>query len=184
MPRGRTEIVVAVALLLLPRTAAASDPPTLFEERPTTVYAQLGLGTPLGWGGVEWERVLTRYLTLSSGVGMGFAGPQAAVMPRLLLGNRHSAAFLGAGLSYGHYRRDDSCLFDCAPATFQGTVAWANFESGAEHRWESGLALRVFVGFAHIVAGDLACSGSELCSWDKEDVRRLVYIGTALGWSF
>lgn len=176
---------VLVAVLLLSRIAkAAGDEPSLFQQHPTTVYAQLGLGTPLGWAGAEVEQTVTSFLALSGGVGMGFAGPQVAFMPRLRLGNRASAGTFGMGLSYGKYRREDTCLFDCSPAVFEGKVAWANFEGGVEHQWDGGLSLRAFVGFGHIVAGDLACTGGDLCGWDHDDARKVFYLGSALGWSF
>lgn len=184
MPRRLSRLAVLVSGLILPAVrAAAADEPSLFTQHPTTVYAQLGLGTPLGWGGVELEQTVTSFLALSAGAGMGFAGPQVAFMPRLRLGNRDSAGVFGIGVSYGNYRRTETCLFDCAPTYFDGKVAWANIEGGVEHRWNAGLTLRVFVGLGHVVAGQLSCTGDS-CTTYREQVRTLPYVGAALGWSF
>jgi hypothetical protein len=154
-----------------------------FEHRPFAVYAQLGLGTPLGWGGVEAEATLFRYLALSGGVGAGFSGPQVAFMPRLRLPFERRAAFtLGAGVSYGRVVMPTECIgFGCAPPS-QGDVGWANVEPGFELREAYGASFRLFAGYGRMIGGELTCVQPQATDCDKRDF--VVYLGTGLGWAF
>jgi hypothetical protein len=170
-------------LLLAPRLEAAPAAQNHFQARPTAVYVQLGLGTPLGWGGVEVEQALTSVLVLSGGVGMGFEEPQYAFMPRLRFGNRHDAGTVGVGVSRGDFRVDDTCWQHCNPvAPQEGVLTWGNLEGGFEHRWANGLSVRAFVGLRLIVGGELACVGDLPCS--RGYARHTAFTGGAFGWAF
>jgi hypothetical protein len=165
--------------------AAAAEAESNFKTHPTAVYAQLGLGTPLGWAGGEIEQTLTSFLAISGGVGMGSAGPQVALMPRLRLGNLYTVVTLGAGVSYGKYRWDDGCSPDCSPTVRTGTVTWGNLEAGIEHRLRSGFSVRYFAGYGHVIAGQLTCTTGTFCDVeDQNDGRSLFYLGAAVGWAF
>ena len=95
------------------RAAAADNDGSAspFESRPTAIYAELGLGAPLGLVGVEVEETILPNLSLSAGAGWGAANaPQGAAMLRWLGGNHWSRFTIGAGISGGQYKWTDSVL--------------------------------------------------------------------------
>jgi hypothetical protein len=176
--------IALCGVILFGARHASADDASAFETRPTAIYAQLGLGTPLGWAGVELERTLTSFLAVSAGIGMGFAGPQLAAMPRLRLEEGRFAFTVGAGLSRGRYRWSDNCSLDCTPTVMRGTVTWANLEGGIERRLANDLSLRAFVGFGHVLVGHLTCESGTFCGATSDDGRDLGSFGAALGWAF
>jgi len=155
-----------------------------FRARPTAIYAELGLGAPLGWAGVEIEQTLASFLAMSGGVGMGFAGPQIAAMPRFRVGGRQSVATIGMGVSYGKFHWSDRCSLDCTPEIRDGTVAWGNLEGGYELRRSNGFSLRAFAGYGRIITGQLGCTAVGTFGCGIEDGRSLAYVGVAVGWAF
>ena len=82
---------------------AAESERSTFEERPTALYLQLGLGTPTGTVGVEAERMISPFSAVTAGAGIGATGAQGAAMVRLLRGDLRLKVVLGAGVSGGHY---------------------------------------------------------------------------------
>ena len=187
MHRTTSSAALLSAALALASPARAENvvESSTFQTRPTAIYAQLGLGTPLGWGGVEIEQTLASFLAVSAGAGMGFAGPQIAAMPRLRFGHQNQAATFGLGASYGSYSWDDNCTLDCNPTVRRGTVAWGNVEAGFEQRSQSGLSIRLFAGYGHVIAGSLTCTTGTFCDIEnRDDGRSLVYLGGAAGWAF
>ena len=182
----RLATLILVLAGLASGQAMAADGVSEFEARPTALYAQIGLGTPLGFLGVEAERTVTPVFSLSAGAGWGNAGPQAAAMMRMLLGGDRSKLVIGAGASGGKYTWDELC-FDDGCAEKSGTVAWGNLEIGGEHRFRSGFALRYFGGYGHVLAGNLACVGASYdhcVSFHAHDGYSLVYTGVAFGYAF
>jgi hypothetical protein len=181
--------IVAMTLLaaLAPAQAAADDDISEFEARPTAIYAQVGLGTPLGFLGVEAEHTVLPTWSLSAGAGLGIAGPQAAAMVRRLFEGDQSKLVIGAGLSGGRYRWVELC-FDEGCTRKGGMVAWANLEIGGEHRFRSGFAMKYFGGYGRLIAGDLVCD--EQATYDhcitthKNDGYNLIYAGVAFGYAF
>lgn len=185
LPRSLRPGLLTV-ILLAARAGHAADGASLFDQKATSVYAQLGLGTPLGFYGGEVEQTVTSFLALSGGAGIGQAGPQVAFMPRVRLGSDTSAVVAGAGVSYGKYRYSTICLVFCdrSSAVFEGKVTWVNAEAALEHRWPSGLSLRLFLGAGRRVAGALPCTADGGCGRLRPTVLVVPYLGTALGWSF
>ena len=187
----RWSIIALTLVTLTSARASAADGVSEFQNRPTAVYAQLGLGTPLGFAGVEAEHMVTPDYAVSGGAGYGTGGPQAAAMVRMLAGGDRSKFVIGAGASGGNYNWQDYLdlsFDDRGPIRKVGTVAWANLEIGGEHRFRSGFALRYFGGYGHIIAGDLACpSGSrqdDCLMFHKDDGHNLIYTGIAVGYAF
>ena len=180
----RLSVLVATLILLTSARAAADDAGEL-ESKPTVLYAQVGLGTPLGYVGVEAARRLSPSFVLSAGAGMGLSGPQIALMPRLVLGRGRSALVVGAGISRGKYTSSNACSeYDgCAYRT--GTANWANVEVGGEYRWPGGLSIRYFGGYGQAFADDLVCVGAQdQCAAYPGGGRSLAYTGLAVGQAF
>ncbi len=156
-------------------------------HRTTAVNAIVGLGTPVGYGGLEVIQRLGDDFELTAGVGQGMSAAEAhngstlqwAVMPRLRLGEswRHGLT-LGAGMSGGNFGRipfnfcDEYC--EPAPASYPvHYVLWANFEIGGEHWLGGGLAFRYFAGYAHGWKTDAPSSTLDI-----------PYFGSGIGYAF
>jgi len=186
----RWSIIALTLVTLTSARASAADGVSEFQNRPTAVYAQLGLGTPLGFAGVEAEHMVTPDYAVSVGAGYGTGGPQAAAMVRMLAGGDRSKFVIGAGVSGGRTIWHDWAGFPDDEGTIQkiGTVAWGNVEIGGAHRFRTGFALKYFGGYGHIIAGDLACpSGSrqdDCLMFHKDDGHNLIYTGIAVGYAF
>lgn len=183
----RPILALTLAALLAPAAAKAADGVTEFEARPTAIYAQLGVGTPLGFIGVEAEQTVMPTWAVSAGAGLGLAGPQAAVMTRKLLGGDRSKFVIGAGLSGGQYRWEDLCIDSDGCTQKTGLVAWGNLEIGGAHRFGNGFALRYFGGYGRLIAGDLACeqaTSAHCMTYHQNDGYNLVYTGVAIGYAF
>src|SRR5262245_58562658 len=101
--RHLTLILVLTLVVLASGEAVADDVVSEFENRPTALYFQLGLGTLLGLVGIEVEHVVSPTWAVSVGGGLGQAGPQVAAMIRQLWGGDRSKFVLGAGLAAGRY---------------------------------------------------------------------------------
>ena len=160
-----------------------------FESRPTVIYAVLGAGAPLGLVGVELEETVLPNWSLSAGFGWGAANaPQGAAMIHWQGGGAYTRVMLGAGISGGGYQWKEFCLDACAngPVTKSGAVAWGNFELGVERRFSGGFVIRNFLGYGHVIAGNLTCDQpANICGpYYQNDGYSLIYIGGALGYSF
>src|SRR5689334_23108627 len=85
-----------------------------WEKRPLAFVGVMGLGTPVGLGGVMLEYAPAPELVLAAGAGLS-QSPQWAVMPRLRLVVHPAVAFsLGGGVSGGGYTaRDPIPCFGC-----------------------------------------------------------------------
>jgi hypothetical protein len=184
-------------LLLLPSIASAGAPgETAAVERDDDhdrhrVGGTLGLWTPIGAAGVNYTR-MTRFVEVDVGAGLAFSGPQAAVMPRLRLGNDNIAFTLGVGLSVGRYRNEFECPdidLDWTDDTDEvcivpETVAlWGNGEAGVAVTSRAGLFLRVFAGGGQIAATSGCDADPDEC--DSVDPGTFMpYGGVTLGQAF
>ncbi len=147
----------------------------------------VGLGTPVGIGGLEIVHQFGTTFEVTAGVGSGLAAASAhngsplqwAVMPRLRLGDTwRNGLTLGAGMSGGNYGDvpfnvcDEHC--DPEPASYPvHYMLWANFEIGGEHWLRGGFAFRYFAGYAH--------------GWRTDDPSSTLdfpYVGTGIGYAF
>jgi hypothetical protein len=186
----RTAFLALTLVVAVSGRAAATDndgSASPYQTRPTAIYAELGLGTPVGLVGAEVEEMILPNWSLSAGVGWGAANaPQGAAMLRWLVGNELAKFTIGAGISGGQYKWWDWASFYDTTATKSGTVAWGNVEIGAEIRTRSGFALRYFGGYGHIIAGDLVCDppATSCGPYYQNDGYNLIYIGVGVGYSF
>src|SRR6185436_1217888 len=98
-PGMRTWIAALTLVAVTSARASAADVVSEFQNRPTAVYAQFGLGTPLGFVGAEAEHMVTPDYAVSVGAGYGTGGPQVGAMVRLLAGGDRSKFVIGAGAS-------------------------------------------------------------------------------------
>jgi hypothetical protein len=179
-------LVVTLFAVGSAKGAAAADVPSELESKPNVLYAQGGLGTPLGYVGVELARRLSPSFIVSAGAGMGVTGPQIALMPRLLLGQGRSVLVLGAGVSRGKFTSNNFCFDDDSCAHRAGMANWVNAEIGGEYRWPGGLSFRYFGGYGRAFADNLACAGNAIdeCDAHPDLGRSLVYTGFAFGQAF
>jgi hypothetical protein len=161
-------------------------------RRTHALYLMLGFGSPVGGFGLEGVQRFGSLFELGAGFGLGEAAAssephsglghvvQWALMPRLRLGDDATALTVGAGISGGEYGdgflrgflqfcEEDPCPTTSSPYPTQ-YVIWSNFETGFEHWWRNGFAIRVFAGYAHGFA-----SG---------DSFNLPYLGFGLGYAF
>jgi hypothetical protein len=204
--------VISVAMPAISAQAAADDetprvrppsaepaqeppPPPAVEfpsHRRTAVYAVLGLGTPVGFVGLEGVHRFGSSFEICAGFGRGLlaASSQAhasfgrdiqwAVMPRFRAGGKHHALTLGAGLSGGNtgsggeWFCDGPCPARDYPLTY---VFWGNVEIGTEHWWNGGFAMRTFVGYAR------GCTTSTCTSHYGADLST-PYAGLGFGYAF
>jgi len=186
----RRWIFALTPFILASARASAADVVSEFQHRPTAIYGQIGLGTPLGFAGVEVEQMVTPESAVSVGTGYGMGGPQLAAMVRLLAGGDRSKFIVGAGVSGGRYTWEDYLAFpdDEGSPRKSGTVAWGNLAIGGEHRFRNGFALKYFGGYGHVIAGDLVCEAGarhDVCvMFHEDDGDSLIYTGIAVGYAF
>lgn len=171
----------------------AQLPPVLEEpvrRRTRAVYVMLGFGSPVGGLGLEGVQRFGSQFELAAGFGVGDAAAssepnpglghvlQWAVMPRLRLGGKATALTVGAGISGGEYGAgflrgflqfcdQDQCPKSPYPTQY---VIWSNLETGFEHWWRNGFAIRAFAGYAHGFA--------------VGDSFNLPYLGVGMGYAF
>jgi hypothetical protein len=165
-----------------PPTDGEIEAPAL--PRHTAIYYVFGLGTPEGLSGFEVVHRFGESLELAAGMGAGLSAAMAkayplqwSVMPRLRLGDDHTALTLGAGLSGGQYTTDICPACDGPPTTVPTYYTiWTNFEVGVEHWSRAGFAVRWYLGFAHGTMLD-GPSG-ETSGLD------LPYLGVGVGYAF
>jgi hypothetical protein len=101
-------------------------------------------------------------------------------MPRLRLGDKHSAFTIGVGVSAGEYGdfplcTEQNCSHGTDPTRY---VFWGNVELGGEHWFRRGFAVRYFVGYAH------GCT-TESCNTTAYGASlNIPYAGFGIGYAF
>ena len=166
----------------------AAAPPVVEPDRRSAVYLAGGLGTPVGFLGLEGVRRLGSIIEITGGLGIGYGAARAephagvgrwlqwAVMPRLRFGDSGGAFTIGAGVSGGNFTIRPVSFVDVPPpAPPLSYYLWSNFEIGGEWWWSSGFAMRLFGGFAH------GWCVSDTC---VHAVTNLPYLGWAFGYAF
>ena len=179
-----------------PRRRPPRAPETPEVQRSTAIYGIQGLGAPVGVFGLEIVHRFGTFFELAGGVGIGLSANsstpnpslghelQWSVMPRLRLGNDHSAFTLGLGVSGGQYGGFDfigvgpGCDDDGCTTYSTRYALWGNLEIGGEHWTRRGFAIRYFVGLAQ---GEALSPQS-----DSINGQRLLipYTGLGLGYAF
>lgn len=147
---------------------ASSGPPVpdLFATRHLMLEASLGLGTPVGIAGIAVDYSPWPFLGVNLGIGLGLAGLQYGLTPRVRLfraGNHTQVAlYLGAGVSAGAYKQpsvsinltselDDAEPGPSTPTSRWSMAYWANAEIGVEIRKEGGPAFRPYLGVSRLL---------------------------------
>ena len=181
-----SRVVTVVAFLLLARRAEAQIHPKGEIEptvRKNAVYGIIGLGTPVGFAGIEAARHFGSFAEVGVGFGAGASARdgqlspwQWSVMPRWRLGEAHLAFTAGVGVSGGNFGPpfNPYCGENCVPRPeYPGYWMWLNFEAGGE-QWLGAFALRYFIGLAS-GCRVAACSGNS---------ESLPYLGMGFGYAF
>jgi hypothetical protein len=181
--------------------SAQAGPPSITTApahgHPVAVDAVAGLGTPLGWLGIEGQVDVLRWLVLSGGVGRGLSSgsTQLAGMARgrwvLHASPLGEAAVTGGyGLSHGKFHWEPVCVgyFVGDPACSvvkNGTLWWHNLELAIEARHGRGplqLFVRLFGGVGVPAnPGALSCDGCTTDAAKKAGTRPLPFLGGAVG---
>ena len=183
--------VVLFALLAV--TPPAEQEPQQEPVLHSALYFEAGLGSPLGGLGIESVTRVGPWFEISGGLGIGVAAEESeaqpslahmlqwSIMPRLFLGKtEHGGVTLGVGASGGNYGDDSNKIIcvdgPCATGPYPVSYAfWANGELGAEAWYPSGVAARIFAGWAHGWCTSSGC-GSALMNFP--------YLGAGLGYAF
>jgi hypothetical protein len=123
----------------------------------------LGLLTPFGELGLEYAQPLGPMLEIGAGLGVGLAGVQGFVMPRL---HGSGARFfdVGLGVSLGRVQEPEICFSgpgDCG-APSSAVALWANLEVGWTKTWDQAF-VRIFGGAGRIVLRGQCSSGYSMC---------------------
>lgn len=128
----------AIALACLVSPARADDTVASYRAE-HGVFANLGLYSALGYGGLSYGYAPLKNLVLEAGVGFGYSGAQLSFMPKLVLGKTHRL-LLGIGPSLGILDLDKGSL-------------WLNSEIGYEFRSSGGFAIALVAGWTQGLAG-------------------------------
>lgn len=195
MRRGRTsrQLAVVVALSISAGAAGAASAAEAPERsRPTAIYGILGLGTPVGFVGLEVVHRLTPALEIAGALGLGDSAVnsepntslghdlQWSVMPRLRFGDDRHALTFGAGLSGGQYgglHLIEGEEEAGRPYETNETL-WLNAEIGGELQTREGLAFRFFIGGA---VGETLDRSAAL---GPQQTYAIPYTGIGLGYAF
>jgi hypothetical protein len=156
--RIATAIVGVVSL-------AHADPPVtpapgVWDDHHIGVNLALGWGTPLGAAGVAVDWTPIRWVSIEGGLGAsrnwnlycwsGGSG-QAGVMARGRLAYEGWGVSAGLGASTGGYHEQPSCPFENGNAWDWSAALWINAELAIEHRWSSGVGLRLIAGESRLL---------------------------------
>jgi hypothetical protein len=172
-----------LAILLMLCSVANADDLARADEPHLAVSGTIGVVTPLGFGGVEVEAQLARWLGASAGIGLAASGPQVAVMVRGGVAVTDlNTLYLGAGVSGGRYHWNDFLwksrpLFSPATDKTWERAYWANGEIGLHRQSNTPWSVRFFVGIGRLLNRDAyTCTGGN-CMTD--DLEWLPYGGVA-----
>jgi hypothetical protein len=168
-----------LAAIVFASALANADPAPGDDAAPrahSRVSGTLGLFTPTGSLGVEYTQAALPTFEIGAGVGVGFSGPQASIMPRLRIGDGLQAIVLGAGASGGRLVIPVLFCFDECTDT-RTTALWVDVEAGIQATTSGGVTLSAYGGLSRVVAHG-ACTGDQC---NRVDRLMLPYAGFALG---
>jgi hypothetical protein len=156
----------------------------------TSLYANLGVGTPYGVLGLSLAVAPERWLALEVGVGVNpDEGAEVGFAPRLRLPlSAELYLTLGSGISWARrYVGHADPLGELIAEHRVALPVWApayfwNTELGVELN-HGHFAARVYPGYAKVInASSFTCSEGQAC--DPGRASSLVYFGTAFGYTF
>ncbi len=164
-------------------------------DTPFSVGFVVGIGTPVGFAGIEFGYHLNEHLETVVGAGWGSGGMQWSAMGRWhVRGPGSFFGYLGAGGSMGEILDYPDQHPD--QERFTITRAWfVNTELGFGWRTKEGLILRWVLGMATLLnPEDATCidncmltsaGGTQVPTPEKADFYRTTpYIGLVLGFAF
>lgn len=135
--------------------SSGSVPPFDFTDRPLTIDAVFGLGTPVGFAGGAVEYDLARWLALGAGAGTNTAGLQLAAMGRVrpfTWQTRWGALGIevGSALARGPYGGQPALGVGLAVTQRYANdhLTWAQFDIGFELKSRSGFHFVAAEGIA------------------------------------
>jgi hypothetical protein len=161
-----------------PPPAAAPPSGDRWADRPLAINLHgFAFGAPAGTFAIELEASPRPWLSLSLGTGSATGGTQVAGMARLRNAVGPLAGGVGAGLSTGPY---EEWFVLWEPPARAEDVVWSNAELFAEVRGESGLQVRLYLGYSRQLDPGV-CVGD--CSEDLLP-SAMPYLGSALGYAF
>jgi hypothetical protein len=136
-----------LAFLASPFAGASETDPLARENAKVRIMGNLGIGSAVGELGGTVTVAPIPEVQLELGAGLGLAGVQFSLMPKLALGNRHDRLILGAGptLAVGENPNPSRT---CASL-------WLNLEVGYEYRSTRGFSFLIAVGLTKGVAGEM-----------------------------
>ncbi|HEY4393649.1 MAG TPA: hypothetical protein VGP64_06285 [Polyangia bacterium] len=166
------------------------------------LYAVAGIGTPVGFFGLEGLYRVVANVEVAVGAGLGLSSQdtaqnnqlhvlQWAVMPRYRVGAGLNALVIGLGLSGGNYSHSRVSLcgsqeeeLECiTPQSWRYTL-WSNLEIGGEYWAASRVAFRYFAGYGHILGqGARQCVPAPQGCQDESNIpyANIPYFGIAVG---
>ena len=163
-PPGPAEAPAATGGQAAPSPAGADAPRTVW-DRHVSMYAHLGVGIPNGMLGLSFVYTPVPLLSLELGGGaiggLGTAFINGTFMVHVKpIRAENWALTLGAGPSVGVFHDSGSSGDDSGGGSVDNERAvWANFELGAEGRFQSGFSVRFAVGMSALLnPGDTKCS--------------------------
>lgn len=191
-------VSVQASALLGVAVARAEGRPAPAERTffPVAVVAHFGLATPYGAVGLALDLVPIDWLGLEGGVGTNFDRPEVGALVRGRVPFSPTLHFnFGGGFSYlaryeahewngvlAPFRVFESMAEGSIQRTLTAPAYFGNFECGGEYR-RRHLAVRAYVGFAHLMnQSDTVCgAGHYYCdsSWGST----VLYLGMSFGFA-
>ena len=182
---GRASVLVALSVFFASPARARDQWDSLFGGELAG-----GLGTPLGFVGVDAGVYPIRWLGITAGVGVGYFGVEGALALRPRIIARKMAFGFGLGASMGPYGASAKPWLEDGPTYTKryDYVAWLTGEFYIERRGDGPPGWRLFFGGSHPVAtGRVTCSDTSLerdvsaCNAWKP-VTLLPYMGASVEW--
>ena len=158
-------------------------------ERPVALDTHLGLGTPVGTGGITATWSMVDWLAIGAGVGQGWDGLQLALMPRLQHLDEGWAYGAGLGISGGEYTWTEPFTWDHPSYKSSETALWLNGQATIDYQFDMGLRLGMQVGYARLLnASSLKCHeddfGGDHCETaHADDGLQLPFAGVYAGYA-
>jgi len=172
MARRVSQRLLSCVMTLVCARAYADDR-DLWQSRPNAVELHVGAGTPVGYVGLVYDRVIWGPLSASAGFGVGSernasGSLQLAAGARArALHTRHDALYLGLDYSTGAWRDFGDPIGGLFPdhsrehvenVVYSERVHWLNALIGGEFRSQAGFVFRIYAGI-----GTMLNPGSRRC---------------------
>jgi hypothetical protein len=147
----------------------------------------VGIGTPIGFGGLGVEVAPIRWFGIDAGIGGGVFGVEGAFGLRARYVREQMAFGVGVGPSVGGYGASVEPAIDFGPdwEKIYDYIWWSNADVFVERRGDGILGWKVFFGLGHPTwMGPSSCTGAtttdvaQCQDWTPPDF--LPYVGFSL----